>query len=110
MPALPATRGETVEIARRSVHASGEVSTRDMISTDGTPELVFYGVFSREAGRVIEFFGTPESAERMRARVLRDEPDWETDLAIARVDFGRVGAVEVMADSAVREDTPDTSA
>ncbi len=67
--------------------------------TDGTPELVFYGVFSREAGRVIEFFGTPESAERMRARVLRDEPDWEHDLAIAKVDFGRVGVVEVMVDS-----------
>lgn len=70
-----------------------------MGATDGTPELVFYGVFSREAGRVIEFFGTPESAERMRARVLRDEPDWEHDLAIARVDFGSLGVVEVLAGS-----------
>ena len=79
-----------------------------MIATDGTPELVFYGVFSREAGRVIEFFGTPESAERMRARVLRDEPDWETDLAIARVDFGRVGTVEVMADTSAQHEPPDS--
>lgn len=75
--------------------------------SDGTPDLVFYGVFSREAGRVIEFFGTPESAERMRARVLRDEPDWEHDLAIARVDFGRVGVVEVMAGTQTRPDTGD---
>ncbi|MGI9657535.1 MAG: hypothetical protein ACR2OD_01400 [Gaiellaceae bacterium] len=75
--------------------------------SDGTPDLIFYGVFSREAGRVIEFFGTPESAERMRARVLRDEPDWEHDLAIARVDFGRVGVVEVMAGSGARPDVEE---
>ena len=73
--------------------------------SDGTPELVFYGVFSREVGRVIEFFGTPESAERMRARVLKDEPDWEHDLAIARVDFGRVGVVEVMSGSETQSET-----
>jgi hypothetical protein len=78
-----------------------------MIATDGTPELVFYGVFSREAGRVIEFFGTPESAERMRSRVLLDEPDWENDLAIARVDFGRVGTVEVMASSTADKKPPE---
>ena len=75
-----------------------------MVATDGTPELVFYGVFSREAGRVIEFFGTPESAERVRARVLRDEPDWEDDLAIARVDFGSVGVVEVLAGSGANDE------
>ncbi len=78
-----------------------------MIATDGTPELVFYGVFSREAGRVIEFFGTPETAARMRERVLRDEPDWEHDLAIARVDFGRVGSVEIMADVAPPSEPDD---
>jgi hypothetical protein len=61
---------------------------------DGTPELVFYGLLSRDIDRIVEFFLTADEAERVRSDVLRDEPDWATSLEVVRVDFGRGAVVE----------------
>ena len=62
--------------------------------TDGTPDLVFYGLLSRDIERVVEFFLTAEEAERVRLEVLHDEPDWASSLEVVRVDFGHGVAVE----------------
>ncbi len=62
--------------------------------TDGTPDLVFYGLLSRDIERVVEFFLTVDEAERVRAEVLQDEPSWASTLEVVRVDFGRGAVVE----------------
>ena len=62
--------------------------------TDGTPDLVFYGLLSHDIERVVEFFLTAEEAERVRSEVLQDEPGWGSSLEVVRVDFGGGAAVE----------------
>ena len=49
--------------------------------------MFFWAVVSDEIDRVIEFFPTRWQAERMLAKVLWDEPDWNGILRVEKIEF-----------------------
>jgi hypothetical protein len=53
--------------------------------------VLLHGLLDRQLERVVEFYVWREAAERELAVLLRDEPGWEAELAIVRVDFGGAG-------------------
>ena len=54
--------------------------------------MFFWAVVSDETNRVIEFFLTRGQAERMLAKVLWDEPDWQAALRVESIEFRTVTA------------------
>ena len=50
--------------------------------------MVVWGVVSSEIEQVIEFFRTRREAERMLAEVVRDEPNWQGQFRIERIELG----------------------
>ena len=50
--------------------------------------MVVWGVVSSEIEQVIEFFRTRREAERMLAEVVRDEPNWQEQFRIERIELG----------------------
>ena len=53
--------------------------------------MLLYGLLDRQLERVVEFYVSREAVERERAVILADEPEWEAELEIVRVDFGGAG-------------------
>ena len=51
--------------------------------------MVVWGVVSSEIEQVIEFFRTRREAERMLAEVVRDEPNWQEQFRIERIELSR---------------------
>jgi hypothetical protein len=49
--------------------------------------VVFYAVVCNDIEQVLQFFGTQFEAERMLARVLVNEPDWEDVLQVEPVEL-----------------------
>ena len=56
-----------------------------------TPRCAPYSLHDRQLQRVVEFYVSREAAEQERAIILTDEPGWEPELEIVRVDFGGAG-------------------
>jgi hypothetical protein len=50
--------------------------------------MFFWAVVSNEINQVIEFFPTRWQAEKMLAKALEDEPDWNAILRVEKVEFG----------------------
>jgi hypothetical protein len=58
-----------------------------MTTLSASAGIAFWAVVSVEINRVIEFFPTRWQAERMLAKVLWEEPDWQGVLRVERIEF-----------------------
>jgi hypothetical protein len=50
--------------------------------------MVVWAVVSAEIQKTVRLYPSRREAERMLALVLRNEPEWQDDLYVERVEFG----------------------